>query len=62
MRLWDPIQPAFMFMVGVALPWSLANRRRRGQGFGRMFAHALRRSALLVRLAHLPQLLRACVA
>ena len=23
---WDLIQPAFMFMVGVALPWSLASR------------------------------------
>ena len=30
--LWDLIQPAFMFMVGVALPWSVANRRTRGQG------------------------------
>ena len=26
-RAWDLIQPAFMFMVGVALPWSLASRR-----------------------------------
>ena len=24
---WDLIQPAFMFMVGVALPFSLASRR-----------------------------------
>src|SRR5436190_22427959 len=29
--LWDLIQPAFMFMVGVALPWSLANRQARGE-------------------------------
>ena len=29
--LWDIIQPAFMFMVGVALPFSIANRRARGQ-------------------------------
>ena len=49
--LWDVIQPAFMFMVGVALPWSIANRRSRGEGFGQMFAHALWRSALLVLLA-----------
>jgi len=49
--LWDIIQPAFMFMVGVALPWSLANRRARGQHFGRMFAHALWRAAVLVLLA-----------
>jgi predicted acyltransferase len=51
MRLWDIIQPAFMFMVGVALPWSVANRRARGQGFVRMFAHALWRAVVLVLLA-----------
>jgi heparan-alpha-glucosaminide N-acetyltransferase len=49
--LWDFIQPAFMFMVGVALPWSLASRRTRGQGFGVMLAHALWRSLALVLLA-----------
>lgn len=49
--LWDLIQPAFMFMVGVALPWSVANRRARGQGFGQMFGHALGRSLVLVLLA-----------
>src|SRR6185436_2254144 len=43
--LWDVIQPAFMFMVGVALPWSIANRRARGQGLGEMFARTLWRSA-----------------
>ncbi|RUL83956.1 acyltransferase family protein [Tautonia sociabilis] len=49
--LWDLIQPAFMFMVGVALPFSIANRTARGQSFGPMFAHALWRSAALVLLA-----------
>jgi len=49
--LWDLIQPAFMFMVGVALPWSVSNRRARGQGFGKMFTHALWRALLLVLLA-----------
>jgi len=49
--LWDIIQPAFMFMVGVALPWSLANRRARGQSFVRLFAHALWRALVLVLLA-----------
>ncbi|MBN2131974.1 MAG: DUF5009 domain-containing protein [Sedimentisphaerales bacterium] len=49
--LWDIIQPAFMFMVGVALPWSIANRRARGQSFARMFAHALWRALALVLLA-----------
>jgi len=49
--LWDVIQPAFMFMVGVALPWSVANRRATGQSFGRMFGHALSRALILVLLA-----------
>lgn len=49
--LWDLIQPAFMFMVGVALPWSMANRQARGQNFGVMFGHALWRAVLLVLLA-----------
>jgi heparan-alpha-glucosaminide N-acetyltransferase len=49
--LWDIIQPAFMFMVGVALPWSLANRRARGQHFGPLLGHALFRALVLVLLA-----------
>ncbi len=49
--LWDIIQPAFMFMVGVALPWSIASRRARGHSFERMLAHALWRALALVLLA-----------
>ena len=49
--LWDIIQPAFMFMVGVALPWSVANRRARSQSFRSMLAHALWRALALVLLA-----------
>src|SRR5262245_42886567 len=48
--LWDFIQPAFMFLVGVALPWSLASRTARGQHFGALLAHALWRSLVLVLL------------
>ena len=48
--LWDLIQPAFMFMVGVALPWSIANRQARGENFGKMLVHALRRALILVLL------------
>ena len=47
---WDLIQPAFMFMVGVALPFSLASRRARGQNFGRLFAHAAYRALMLIAL------------
>src|SRR5688572_24545834 len=46
--LWDLIQPSFMFMVGAALPFSIAARRAKGQGFARMGVHALVRSAVLV--------------
>ena len=49
--LWDLIQPAFMFMVGVALPWSVANRQARGETFPKMFGHAMWRAFLLVALA-----------
>src|SRR4051812_8088211 len=47
---WDLIQPSFMFMVGVALPFSIASRRERGHAFGRLFGHAVLRSLLLVLL------------
>ena len=49
--LWDIIQPSFMFMVGVAVPWSVANRRARGQSFRSMLGHALWRALLLVLLS-----------
>jgi len=49
--LWDLIQPAFMLMVGVALPWSVANRQARGETFPRMFGHAMWRAFLLIALA-----------
>ena len=48
--LWDLIQPSFMFIVGVALPYSLAVRRAQGRPFEKLFAQALWRSFLLVAL------------
>ena len=48
---WDLIQPAFMLMVGVAIPYSLASRRRAGESYGRSLLHAIGRAALLVALA-----------
>ena len=48
--LWDLIQPSFMFMVGVALPFSIANRRAAGQPFGALLFHALWRGLALVLL------------
>jgi heparan-alpha-glucosaminide N-acetyltransferase len=46
--LHDLIQPSFSFLVGVALPYSMASRLRRGATFGPLFVHALWRSFLLV--------------
>ncbi len=40
-----------MFMVGVALPWSLASRSAQGQSKGMLFLHALWRSAMLILLS-----------
>jgi len=48
--LWDLIQPSFMFMVGVALPWSIASRIARGESPRQMWLHALWRAFLLVAL------------
>jgi heparan-alpha-glucosaminide N-acetyltransferase len=48
--LHDLIQPSFSFLVGVALPFSLANRLAKGQSKSWMTAHALWRSIILVLL------------
>jgi predicted acyltransferase len=48
--LHDMIQPSFSFLVGVALPFSLASRLARGQSKTMMTAHALWRSLVLVLL------------
>ncbi len=48
--LHDTIQPGFSFLVGVALPYSIASRLAKGGTFGKLFAHALWRSLLLVAL------------
>jgi heparan-alpha-glucosaminide N-acetyltransferase len=48
--LHDLIQPSFSFLVGVALPFSLASRVARGQRFGLMALHAAWRSLVLIAL------------
>ena len=59
--LHDLIQPSFSFLVGVALPYSIASRMAKGGTFGKMFAHAVWRSVLLaalgifLRSTHSPQ-------
>jgi heparan-alpha-glucosaminide N-acetyltransferase len=49
--LWDLIQPSFMFMVGVAMPYSIASRRAKGDSETKIVAHVLYRAVFLVLLA-----------
>jgi len=48
--LHDLIQPSFSFLVGVALPYSIASRLAKGGTFWKLFAHALWRAFLLTAL------------
>lgn len=44
---WDLIQPSFMFIVGVAMTLSFANRQGQGQSWWGLAGHALVRALLL---------------
>ncbi len=46
--LHDLIQPGFSFLVGVALPYSIASRMARGQGFEKTLFHAVWRALILI--------------
>ena len=48
--LHDLIQPAFTFMVGVALPFSIGSRLAKGQSKSAMTRHALVRALILIAL------------
>jgi len=48
--LHDMIQPSFSFLVGVALPFSIASRAAKGQSAVAMTGHALWRSLILILL------------
>src|SRR5262249_54151389 len=48
--LHDLIQPAFSFLVGAALPFSIASRKMKGQNFPQMLGHAAWRALLLISL------------
>ncbi len=47
---WDLIQPSFMFLVGVSLPFSYSRRASEGQSATARFRHVLWRSFVLVAL------------
>ncbi len=48
LHFWDLIQPFFMFIVGVAIPFAYANRIRKGYSERQILKHALIRSFLLL--------------
>jgi predicted acyltransferase len=48
LRFWDLIQPFFMFIVGVAMPFSFGKRWARGDSWAVTFRHTLQRSFLLL--------------
>ena len=48
LHAWDLIQPFFMFIVGVAMPFSLTKRLARGDTWNQVFHHVLLRSFLLL--------------
>lgn len=48
LHFWDLIQPFFMFIVGVAIPFAVANRLKKGDSKKKITLHALKRSFLLL--------------
>jgi heparan-alpha-glucosaminide N-acetyltransferase len=50
MSLHDTIQPGFTFLVGVALPYSIASRVKQGQTFTRQLLHTVWRGLILIAL------------
>jgi len=52
-KFWDLIQPAFTFMVGVAMPFAFARRRFGGATEWNVFRHVAYRSFMLILLSNL---------
>ncbi len=50
LRFWDLIQPYFIFIVGVAIPFSVKNRKQRGESDAVIRKHAIKRAAILLLL------------
>ncbi len=48
LRFWDLIQPFFMFIVGVAMPFSYCNRISKGESTGTITRHIIQRSFILL--------------
>ncbi|NIM47673.1 MAG: DUF5009 domain-containing protein [Gemmatimonadales bacterium] len=50
LRFWDLVQPFFMFIVGVAMPFSFGRRWERGDSYAATLRHAVVRSLILLGL------------
>ncbi len=50
LHFWDLIQPFFMFIVGVSIPFAVANRKKKGDSDSTILKHAWKRSFLLLSL------------
>jgi predicted acyltransferase len=48
LHFWDLIQPFFMFIVGVAIPFAVANRQKKGHTNRQITLHAIKRSFILL--------------
>jgi predicted acyltransferase len=48
LHFWDLIQPFFMFIVGVSIPFAVANRLKKGDSIRIINLHAVKRSFLLL--------------
>lgn len=48
LRAWDLIQPAFMFIVGVAMVYSVGKRFDRGDSWNQVFGHIAKRCLILL--------------
>jgi predicted acyltransferase len=53
LHFWDLIQPFFMFIVGVAIPFAVANRKKKGDSDQTILKHAFKRSFVLLLLGWL---------
>lgn len=50
LRFWDLVQPFFMFIVGVSMPFSFSRRWKQGDSWNKTFYHVLTRSFFLLLL------------
>jgi predicted acyltransferase len=48
LKFWDLIQPFFMFIVGLSLPFALKTREKKGESGNVIFRHVLKRSIVLL--------------